>query len=83
MTEHLTAEQARKMYQPDYTLDEILRFIEGRARESKCVYGYNPDRFNPELRAKLEELGYIVEDYVRRQIPEVSIRWDEEENSDG
>ncbi len=56
----MNAEEARRIYNKPYTLDEILAHIEARAVDSVSVYGYKQERLSPDVETALWKLGFDV-----------------------
>ena len=60
----LDAKKARELYeasQEPYTLEEILKFIEGRARDgSRRATGYSAARMTEQVIGDLDRLGFVL-----------------------
>lgn len=71
----VTADEARAMFNPPYTLQEIMVHIQSVAHASEQVSGYRKDRLCPELVDQLTKAGYEVYNFPPNPTEEIVISW--------
>lgn len=72
----ITAAEARRHFKPAYTIDDIMRHIQSRMKDSQSVMGYDTSRMNLAVIGILRSNGFIVEPDPEHEGC-TRIRWDE------
>lgn len=80
MREYLTAAEARVLSCPERSFYYIMTAIDGRAREKdggiyhkNCFFSV--EQIGEEEKAKLEGLGYMVEEWKNFGHPSIKVSW--------